>query len=381
MKVLVLGAGRVGAAIARDLAVDPAFSVTVADRSPAALEAIDARGLAAVRMDLGEGGALESAAAGHELVVAALPGAVGFEALRRLIEAGSDVVDISFFPEDPYHLDGLARERGVRVVVDAGVAPGLGNLILGHLEGALEEVESFHCRVGGLPADRSGPWEYKAPFSPADVLEEYVRPVRLRRGGQDLILEALEELELVEVEGVGTLEAFLTDGLRTLLRTSRAPTLVEKTLRYPGHAEKVKLLRASGFLDTSRVELCGTLVRPIDLSAQLLSRAWSFGAGEEDLTVMRVEVVGRAGGRRVRHVHELLDRHDASTGTSSMARTTGYTCTALVRWLADGRWTRPGLAPPEILAREAGCFDFVRARLAERGVSLTHRVEPLDAPS
>jgi len=379
MDILVLGVGRVGSTIARDLASEPGFVVSVADRSREALEPMAETGLETWTLDFTDGAALEGLARQHDLVVSAVPGALGLRVLRGVIDAGRDTVDISFLPEDALDLDALARERGVRAVVDAGVAPGLSNMMLGHLEATLEDTESFHCLVGGLPAQPSGIWEYKAPFSPADVLEEYTRPVRLRRGGQDLIFPALEELELVDLPGVGELEAFLTDGLRTLLRTTTTPTLLEKTLRYPGHVSKVRVLRESGFLDAIPVEVNGDSVRPLDLASRLLERIWRFRPGEEDLTVMRVEVVGREGGRRVRHAFDLLDRYDRATATSSMARATGYTCTALVRWLALGGWERPGVTPPEVLARDARCFDFVMTHMAERGVRLGHRVEALEA--
>lgn len=373
-KILVLGAGRVGATIATDLAAD--FEVTAADRSEAALEKISSRGVSTAALDIAAPGAIEELVRRHDLVVGAVPGAMGFETLRRVIESGRHAVDISFFSDDPFPLDALARERGVSTLVDCGVAPGLSNLVLGHLAARMESVESFVCLVGGLPVRRNGVWEYRAPFSPADVIEEYTRPARLRRAGQDLILPALEELELVEVPGLGTLEAFVTDGLRTLLRTMDTPTLVEKTLRYPGHAAKVKALRDSGFFGMAPVDVGGARVRPLELSRKLLEAAWRFPKGEEeDLTAMRVEVVGREGGKAVRHVFDLLDRYDPSGPTSSMARTTGYTCTALVRWLARGGWDRPGLAPPEVVGRGEGCFDFVTEQLRERGVAFEHKVE------
>jgi saccharopine dehydrogenase-like NADP-dependent oxidoreductase len=381
MNILVLGAGRVGAAIARDLAGnrDDGFRVTAADRSSEALQALEAHGIATRSADLTDGGALEALLRDADLVVGAVPGPLGFETLRRVIDAGRDVVDISFFPEDAFDLDALALERGVRAVVDAGVAPGLGNLILGYLEATLDSTESFHCQVGGLPRDRRGAWEYRAPFSPVDVLEEYTRPVRLRRDGREVVLPALAEVEPVESREVGTLEAFLTDGLRTLLRTSRTPTLIEKTLRYPGHVARVKLVEESGFLGTQPVDVDGVPVRPIDLTVRLLAEAWRFAEGEEDLTVMRVEVVGREAGGRVRYVYDLLDRYDVASGTLSMARATGYTCTALVRWLAEGRWTRPGIAPPERLAADPACLGHVLASLAERGVRVDRHVERLPA--
>jgi saccharopine dehydrogenase-like NADP-dependent oxidoreductase len=379
MKILVLGAGRVGSAIARDLARERGLQVAAADRAEEALAPLAADGLEVRRLDLASDGEVAALLPGVDLVVGAVPGALGFQVLRTVIDTGRDAVDTSFFPEDAFELDELARARGVRAVVDAGVAPGLGNLILGHLEAELSSTESFHCSVGGLPAVRSGLWEYKAPFSPADVIEEYVRPVRLRLGGQGMVLGALDQLERIHVAGVGELESFLTDGLRTLLRTSSTPTLVERTLRYPGHVDKVRVLRDSGFFGEAPLAVGEQMVRPVDLSVRLLSDVWRFGPGEEDLTVMRVEVVGREDGERVRHVYDLLDRYDAATATSSMARTTGYTCTALVRWLATDRWRRVGIAPPELLAAERGCLDFVLAHLADRGVRLAHHVERLPA--
>jgi saccharopine dehydrogenase-like NADP-dependent oxidoreductase len=355
--------------------------VTVADCSAAALASVGGPRITTRTLDLQEAGSLEGLLWEHDLVVGAVPGPLGFETLRRVIEGGRDAVDISFFPEDALELDALARQRGVRVVVDAGLAPGLGNLILGHLEASLESTESFSCVVGGLPVNPTGIWQYRAPFSPMDVLGEYTRPARFRRGGEDQVQPALEELESVDLPGVATLEAFLTDGLRTLLQTSRTPNLVEKTLRYPGHAEKVRVLRESGFLDEAPLEIDGVVIRPLDLSVRLLERAWAFADGEEDLTVMRVVVEGREGAGRVRHVYDLFDRYDPETGTSSMARTTGYTCGAIVRWLAQGRWNRAGVAAPETLAREGRCLEFVLARLTERGVRLTHRVERLQGKS
>jgi lysine 6-dehydrogenase len=378
MNIVVLGAGRVGSAVARDLARS-GHDVTVADRSAKVLAPLASTGVRVHTADARDPHALAPLLDEAELVVSAVPGALGFQVLRSVLEAGRSAVDVSFFPEDPYELDALAKARGVTAVVDAGAAPGLGNLVLGYLESTLAATESFHCSVGGLPVERAAPWEYKAPVSPSDVIQEYVRPVRLRRGGQSFILSALDELQRVNLPSVGELESFLTDGLRTLLRTSGTPTLVERTLRYPGYVERVRLLRESGFFSTAPVDVGGVVVRPVDVAVRVLSDAWKLHPGEEDLTVMRVEVVGADQRGRVRHVYDLFDRYDVETNTSSMARTTGYTCTALVEWLASGHPARPGIVPPEVLATEEGCLDFVLAHLAARGVRLSHSEERLPA--
>jgi saccharopine dehydrogenase-like NADP-dependent oxidoreductase len=376
MRVTVLGGGRVGSAIVRDLARDGEFEVTVADASQAALERLAGEdGVTVVRCDLGDPVEVRRIVVGGDLAVGAVPGFMGFAALRAVIQAGVSVVDISFFPEDPFELDGLAREAGVIAVVDCGVAPGCSNLIAGRLEAEFERLERFACYVGGLPVERRWPWEYKAPFSPVDVIEEYLRPARYVAHGAPVSVPALAEPELLDFPGVGTLEAFATDGLRTLLRTVRAPFMVEKTLRYPGHVEKIRTLRASGFFSEEPVEVGGVRVRPRDLTARLLFPAWELNDGDEDVTVMRVIGEGSLAGRRIRRTLDLFDRYDEATRTSSMARTTGYTCTAAVRLLASGGWSEPGVIPPELLGRRAECYDSILGDLARRGVVFRAREE------
>lgn len=374
MRIVVLGAGRVGAAIVRDLAADERLEVTVVDRSEAALGALAGVPRVTTRVgDAGRPGNVPGLVTGHDLAVNAVPGPIGYATLEAVIGAGVDVVDIAFSEQDTLALDGLAREKGVRAVVDCGVAPGCSNLLLGHAEATFDRVDRFRCMVGGLPVARHWPYEYRAVFSPIDVLAEYTRPARIRRGGRDVVLDALTEVEPVELEGLGTLEAFNSDGLRSLLATSQVPDMVEKTLRYPGHADRMRMLRETGFFSEEPIEVGGATVRPIDVTARLLFPAWQMGEGDQDLTVMRVEVEGVLEGRPVHRRWSLLDRFDAATGTTSMARTTGYTATAAVHALCRGLWSRPGVAPPELLGRERPCFEFVFDYLRERGIEFEPR--------
>ena len=385
-RIAVLGGGRVGAAMVRDLASgdhasgNQGHAVVAVDRDEAVVEALGQHDGVTPRVaDLAAPDELEQAIGDCDLVVGAVPGPMGFDTVRRVIEAGKDIVDISFFEEDAFDLDAVAKERGVTVVVDAGVAPGASNLLLGNAESTFERVDRFACYVGGLPTERHWPWQYSAPFSPIDVLAEYTRPARLREAGREVVRPALSRAERIEIPGLGTLEAFETDGLRSLLRTSKCPDLVEKTLRYPGHRDQMELLRAGGFFSDEPVTLRdGTRVRPLDVTAALLFPLWQLGAGQEELTVMKVEVEGVLDGQAVRHTWDLLDR-TAADGTSSMARTTGYTCTAVARLVADGLWTRPGVSPPEFLGADSACFDRVFADLEARGVVYRHRSESLDS--
>lgn len=377
--VIVLGAGRVGAAMARDLAADGALEVAAADASPDALRRLKAAvpegAIRTLPVDLGDEGSLAKVVEGHDLVVGAVPGPMGFETLRRVLSAGAHVVDISFFEEDAFELHDLARRRGRVALVDAGVAPGLSNLVLGHWESRLRSVRRFECLVGGIPAEPTPPWEYKAPFSPIDVIAEYTRPARLRRGGEPLTLPALSEVETIDFPDVGRLEAFNTDGLRTLLRTSAAPDLVEKTMRWPGHADRVRLFRDSGFFAETPVTLDDDEVVPLDLSARLLFDTWRYAEGEPDLTAMRIVVEGEDEDGDVRHTYRLVDRYDPETNVSSMARTTGYTCTALARFVLDGRYREPGISPPEAVGAVDGALEYVVEYLRARGVTVEHEVE------
>jgi saccharopine dehydrogenase-like NADP-dependent oxidoreductase len=262
-------------------------------------------------------------------------------------------------------------------IVDAGVAPGCSNLILGRMEALMDEATRFKCVVGGLPVIRHWPFQYKAPYSPSDVLEGYKRPARLRRGGKAITLPALSEIETLDFPEIGALEAFNTDGLRTLLKTSDIPDMTEKTVRYPGHAEWILGLRDTGFFDEKPLELGGVSVSPLSLTGTLLEKVWAFEEDEEDLTIMRVQVEGRRRGRLERHTFDLFDRYDRVDRVSSMARTTGYTCTAMVRMLAKGLYTEPGITPPEFVGREQPCFDFVMEELARRNILFQHTKEDL----
>jgi saccharopine dehydrogenase-like NADP-dependent oxidoreductase len=374
---VVLGGGRVGGAIVRDLAAEEDFSVLVVDVDPVRVERLTEVGADGVIADLSAPKNITKAVAGADLVVGAVPGFLGYQTVQCVLEAGRPMVDISFFPEDAFGLETLAREAGVPCLVDCGIAPGLSNLVLGRMEVDLDETYSFHCLVGGLPVERTWPWEYKALFSPGDVIEEYTRPARLRRHGVEITTPALTEIELVDFPGLGSLEAFNTDGLRSLLRTSKTPSMVEKTLRYPGHAMRMRMLRDAGFFSTDEVQVASGMVRPRDVTEALLFSAWHFEDGEPDLTVMRIVVEGRKDGTEVRHTYNLLDYYHTDTETSSMARTTGYTCTAMVSLIAQGLWTQPGLVPPEVVGRDEKCFAAILQHLKDREVHLFHRVDEI----
>ena len=364
-KVIVLGTGLVGRAIAIDLAGE--YNVTVVDLSTEAVSRLKDKGISTIQVDLSIPGKVRDQVSGFDLAVGALPGHLGYNAIGEIIEAGINLVDISFMPQDFFGHDELAKKKGVTAVVDCGVAPGMGNLILGHHNETME-VDSFLCFVGGLPLVREWPYEYKAVFSPIDVIEEYTRPARYVENGHIISKEALSDLELINFPTVGTLEAWNSDGLRSLLTTMKIPNMIEKTLRYPGTTEYIKVLKETGFFSYEEISLGGMKIRPIDFTSKILFPKWKLQQGEGDLTVMKIIIKGKENGKPVGYTYNLYDEYDLETETSSMARTTGYTCTAVANLLLKKGFERSGICPPESIGAIPESFEYVVEYLRKRGV-------------
>lgn len=375
-KIIVLGAGLVGAPMALDLAADSNFRVTVADISQEALARFRGKkSITTICSDLSKKENISALVKDQEMVLSAVPGHLGFQTLQTIIEAGKNVIDIAFFAEDMFALDALAREKNVVAISDMGVAPGMSNVLIGYVDHLLDTTSRAVIYVGGLPQVRTLPYEYKAVFSPIDVIEEYTRPARFVSGGQLVTRPALTDAELMEFPQVGTLEAFNSDGLRSLAKTINCPEMIEKTLRYPGHISKMLLLRDTGFFDTTPVEIDGQSIRPIDLTCKLLFPIWKLNPGDADLTVMRIIVEGIKAGKRLRYTYDLLDKYDAKSGVHSMARTTGYAATMAVRLVAENLYTNIGVSAPEFIGKESDCVDFMLEGLARRGVIYEQNIE------
>lgn len=376
MKIIVLGGGLVGGVIARDIAKD--FDVTVADANPKRVEALKKEGLGGIVTDLSKPENIKEVVKDYDIVIGALPGFLGYTMLKSVVEAGKNIVDISFTPENVLQLDSLAKRERVTAVVDMGVAPGISNLIVGYVDSILDKTENVLIMVGGLPVKREWPYEYKLVFSPYDTLDEYLRPARLVECGKPVVKPALSDVELVNLPEVGTLEAFNTDGLRSLLYTIKAYNMKEKTLRYPGHAEKMRMLRESGFLRKDFVEVNGVKIRPIDLTAKLLFPLLELKEGEMEFTVMRVIIEGEKDGKKMRYTYDLLDYYDREKKETSMARTTGYPCAIVARIVAKGDYQNPGVNPPEYLGKNHKIFHEILEELRKRNVVIKENVEIIE---
>ena len=346
MKILVLGGGQQGGVIAIDLAYKiPNAHVDVADvREPM----LPARGnLRWVEADLADGDSLARRMREYDLTVGALPSRLGFGAMQAAIQAGRPLVDVSFCAEDPLSLDAEARRAGVTIFPDCGLAPGLTHLCAGHAAGG-EVPDEITIYVGGVALDRTRPYGYVVTWSLEDLLEEYVRPARVVRDGQPVTLPAFADVDRVQVPGVGEMESFLSDGLRTIIRTMPGVrTMSERTLRWPGHAEAVRPLVESGrFLDEFRARCVET--PPRDLVAMM--------------------TVVKRGPRVQRAV--LIDRYDEVTGLTAMSRTTALTTSAVAQWVAGGGGAGPGVRPLEQVGPDQRAYTAITGALEKHGVRL-----------
>lgn len=368
-KITVLGSGMVGRAMSKDLS--DRYDVTAVDKNKEALRYLEKRSnIKTVEGDVSDTKFVKELIKDSDLVLSAVPGFLGYETLKTIISSGKNLVDISFLPEDLLSLNELAVKNNVTAIVDCGVAPGMPNLILGYYNEKLK-ITDFEYMVGGLPKERKFPFEYKAPFSPVDVIEEYTRPARYQQNHVLVTKPAMSDAELIYFNEIGHLEAFNTDGLRSLLYTMKhIPNMKEKTLRYPGHIKLIQSLKESEFFSDIEIEVKGQKIKPVDFTCAVLFKQWKYNEREEEFTVMKVKIKGRDENNRTKEiVYDLFDSYDMKSETSSMARTTGYTATAAVDLILNNKFNSKGVFPPELIGRNAECFDHFIDYLKKRNIT------------
>ncbi|MDR1965179.1 MAG: saccharopine dehydrogenase NADP-binding domain-containing protein [Synergistaceae bacterium] len=372
-KAVQIGAGLVGSVIANDMSDE--FEVTVVDLNEQALSALKAKNpklKTAVCSAIDEVG-LPSLIKDADIVTAGVPGKFGMKMMEIVIGSGKNLSDISFMPEDFDVLEGLAKEKGVTVVPDIGVAPGMSNFLMGRGAALLDEVAEARIYVGGIPHKPVPPFNYQITWSAADVIEEYTRPARYVKNFEPTVIEAMGDLNEKEFPQVGVLETFITDGLRSLMKNIKAKDMEERTMRWPGHVAQMRLLRDMGLFDEEKRTLGGHEVSPRDVACDLLFPMWKMSpeSGDRDLTVMQVEVKGYKGSDYVTHTWNLCDKFDEKTMVNSMGRCTGFTCAIFARAIAQGLISERGVIAPEKLAGADKLYDFVMSSQARRGIIYT----------
>src|SRR5712692_4007622 len=374
MRILVVGCGKVGSEIARDLAAsDEVDSVVAMDASSQNLKLLRKRvteKIETVRLGISQKKRLHGLLGKVDLVCGALPGRLGFDLMSETVKAGKDTVDISYTPRDAFLLQHAAKEAGCRVVPQCGVAPGFTNMCVGDASRRLDQMKSVEIFVGGLPENPEPPLNYRIVFSLEDVVNEYSRPVQVIEEGKRRKVDALSGRGHISFPGVGRLEYFLTDGLGSLPRSfPRTRDMHEFTLRYPGHADMMRTLRVLGFFERNPVRIGGVEVDPRQLSIELLRPAMSRGS-PEDFLALRVDVKGSSHGKKIHFRYQLLDHYNRRSRVSAMARTTAYPCTSIALLVGRGEIRETGIVTPERIAQDERLFQFVLDRLAERGVKM-----------
>jgi lysine 6-dehydrogenase len=370
LKVIVLGSGKIGSVIARDFSKTGA-KITLSDvdinRARKAAEKI---GADSTIFDTSDYDSMVKTISDFDLVLGALPGDYGFKALEACVEARKSAVDVSFTPEDPSVLSKKAMNAGITIIPDCGVAPGLSNLLVGYGASKLDKVEEAKIMVGGIPESPVPPLGYTVTWSADGLIDEYVREVSIVKDGRLVQTPALSGLENIQFPEVGTLEAFYTDGLRTLVKSfPGVENLYEKTLRYPGHVEKVKLLRELGFFSEEPVMVQGMEVNPKLVSARIFERSLTkpeIG----DLLAMMIEVSGEKDGEKKGYRYTVLEYPDRETGVSAMARTTAYTASIVAGVLVDGGVKKKGVVPMEKLGSDHEFVGKVFDELGKRDIEI-----------
>lgn len=373
MRFLVLGAGYQGFAAALDLARAPDVEeVVIADvdghRARRAAERLSSA-RAAVRaevLDAANEPRLAEKLRGYDVVISAVPYFLNLSLTRAAIDAGVSFCDLggnTDLVREQESLDERARDADVTIVPDCGLAPGMANVLAAAGIGRLDRADEVHIRVGGLPLRPRPPLDYMMVFSMYGLLNEYLGHATVLRGGKRVEVETLSEEEaLTFPKPVGKCEAFVTlGGTSTMPWTfeGKVKTLDYKTVRYPGHAQKIRMLRDLGLLETTPVPVEGVPVSPRSLFAAVVEPLLTF-PDEPDVIVMRVIVTGVKEGKRREISFELLDRMDTKRGVSAMARTTAYPTTAAALMMARGEVPFRGVAameraiPPEAFLKEIG---------------------------
>jgi lysine 6-dehydrogenase len=377
MKLLVLGAGLQGCACAYDLLQNPAVTtVTLADVRPAKLPPFLQRDwagrLQTVKLDVTDAGAVAQTFRGHAAVMSAIPYYYNAPMAKAAVEAGSHFSDLGGNTEivlEQKKLHGEALAKGISVIPDCGLAPGMVNILAAEGIRRLDQAEKVKIFVGGLPQSPEPPLNYQIVYSLEGALDYYTTPSWVLRGGRPMQVDALSEVEPVEFPSpVGTLEAFHTGGgISTLpfAYQGKIDVMEYKTLRYPGHAAVVRPMRELGLLANEPIEVKGKQVVPRDVFIAAVHPRL-FKPEGRDLVALQVEVSGRKDGRPRSVTFRLLDYYDAKHGISAMMRTTGYSLSITGQMQVDGRVKAKGVLTPD----EAMPFDAYVTELGKRGIRI-----------
>ncbi len=379
MQVIVIGCGRMGSVAAEDLAkrmgeIEVFVADKDADKARETARKIGKSNVKWLQLDTSNKKELVNVLKDFDLALGFLPPTFGFSLIEACIKAEKNLVDVSYMPENPLVLHDKAVEADVTIVPSCGLAPGISNILVGHAVAELDQTSKVHIMVGGLPETPIPPLGYVITWSPESLIDEYTSKARIVKNGKIVEVEALDGLEEVEFPRIGKLEAFYTDGLRTLLYTIKeVDEMWEKTLRYPGHVEKIKLLRELGLFSDQEVIVEGHHMLPRKFTAKLFEERL-VKPEVKDVVVLRVDILGLKNERKTRYTYDLVDFYDEKSGTTAMARTTAFTASIVANLTLAKTINLKGVVPPEKLGMNKEIYKKVMEELNNRGVKIIEKV-------
>ncbi|MFH1422567.1 MAG: saccharopine dehydrogenase family protein [Planctomycetota bacterium] len=381
MKIIVIGCGNIGSVAADDLSRSLSnVEITLADNNKEKVKStagkIKRKNVKWRCIDATDKKQLINEIKKYNLVVGLLPADFGYSLIESCINAGRDLVDVSYMPENPLKLNNSAVKAGVTVIPDCGLAPGISNVLVGHAVSKLDKVLSVHILVGGLPEKPVPPLGYTVTWSPENLIDEYTRKTRIQKKGKMVEVETLSGLEEIEIPKAGRLEAFFTDGLRTLLHTVQPKEeMWEKTLRYPGHVEKIKLLKSLGFFEQDKIKVAGNLVSPKKFTATLFEKTLRKSK-IKDIVALRVKVSGIKNNVKRTYLYHLFDRFDSKSKTSAMSRTTAYPASVFAQILLKKIINKKGVIALEKLGSDKNIYNLFISELNKRGIRVIENNSP-----
>ena len=377
MRVSLLGCGLVGYAIAYAFAEDNLSNIefNLYDSSTKNLRRCMSLPLnitQAEKVDLSAEDILKRVLKNSDLIIEALPGSLGFKVMRLASELCVDTVSVSYTPENPLILHEKFKKCKSILIPDAGFAPGISNILVGHASTLFDSLEDVRIYVGGLPEKPIGPLKYVITFSVDDLIDEYLRKARIIRDYNIVHLDSLESVEIVEIPRFGVFEAFYTDGLRTILYSmaGKIRNAFEKTLRYPGHIEGMKLLRELGFMDEEPLNIEGHKVIPRKFLSEILKRKLLL-PNVRDIAILFLRINGSKHTSKTKLQYLVWSEYDASRGLSAMSKITGFTTYSIAKVVMNySNRLDYGVIPPEYLGMDDVIYKCIVNDLLKKGIKL-----------
>jgi lysine 6-dehydrogenase len=357
MKILVLGAGRMGYGAVYDLVHNSpdVESVTVADfdlkKAEETAEKISGAKVTPHHLDAANYADVAALMRGHDAAISCVNYWYNVGLSRAAIETKTSFCDLggnNYIVDDQLALDEEARAAGINIIPDCGLAPGMVSVLAMHGAARFDEVEEIHIRVGGLPQDPRPPLNYQLVFSVEGLINEYIEVARVIRDGKILEVESMTEIESLAFDGFPPLEAFQTSGGTSTLPDTFLGKIREldyKTIRYAGHCEKFGAMIDLGLCQSDEILVDGVKIKPRRVLGELLQK--NLPADGPDYVLVRLEFAGTKDGQTQKLRYDIVDKYDPATGLSAMMRTTAFPASIIAQMAARGEVLMRGATPQE----------------------------------